>query len=153
MRCERCGWEWDPNKSQPAPEIVGLPPGTSYPPLPLLHPPHPVDRCPSPFAIGDTVWWDMGGKAPDLPPILATFIGLSGFTGPEFNLENDEWVPVNDGGAPFEGSLLLESTSVLKEHIPYLGDFLEAESSEVVANIRDCTDVERWPTLVAEEPR
>ena len=153
MRCDRCGWEWDPEKLQEIPEITGWPDDVEHPPLPPLHPPHPVDRCPSPYAKGDMLWWDMGGRAPDLPPILATFTKLAAFTGPEFRLEDGQWISLNDGGAPCEALIILEPPSVTQDHVPYLEDFLNSEETALLVHLRDCTPVARWPVLICGEPR
>jgi len=85
--CERCGLQ----VSDELPRI-GWPEDPSWPPLPPEANPHPPERCCSPFAIGDDLYWDLGGRLPDLPPVSVVFLGLTEFDGPTFRLEEGAWV-------------------------------------------------------------
>jgi hypothetical protein len=92
--------------------------------------------------VGDTVWLSV---TPDLPPVRGIFTQLGCFTGPEYELAGGEWKTVDEGGRPAEALLTLIPDSVLKEHLPYLEDYLEDEQLRV--DISDCTAYERWPVL------
>jgi len=144
--CPRCGWTRGPNAVYPPPEIHCWPPNMAPPPpLPTLTDPHPEDGCPSPLEIGDLVWWDLGGVAPDLPPVQGTFVGLDGFTGPVFALSSDnKWVLEHSAIKPHAAKIRLKPGSVLQEHLGVYDNLLE---EDLVIRLDELTVVDRWPVL------
>lgn len=144
MRCERCGWELDTQVNYPPPDMSGLPPNLPpLPPLPTLGAPH-TGACPSPYRIGQEVWWDLGGATPDLPPVLGYFTGLAGFAGPSYVLEGNKW---SKEGAQFEicaAKIKLLPESVLQEHLDVFSNLLD---EELEVRFDDLTVAERWPVL------
>ena len=143
MKCERCGWEQDSNDPPAPPEIEGwpefLPPP---PPLPDLGSPHPVGVCPSPWKIGDVLYYDMAGGFPDLPPIRAYFAGINSFSSPSYYLDGDSWVVEEPGYALNGAKIILDKKSVHPD-LPYTGD-----ETGMVVLFANLTAAERWPVIV-----
>lgn len=144
MKCDRCGWDQDPNEIRLPPEIEGwpeeLPPP---PPLPNLGPPHPTGVCPSPFEIGEQVWWDVAEACPDLPPIRGFFAGLHSFNSPSYTLEDGAWVVRGTGYGLAGAWLIVDKSSVLPGHP-------EFDEGKLAVRFNDLTSVGRWPVSVGD---
>lgn len=148
MKCSRCGW--DPVNQQPGPtEVQDWPDHLAKPPpLPAVPDPHPPgSACPSPYAVGDKVWWALGGVAGDLPPIKGTFKRLTQFEGPEFELENGAWKSVAEVKAS-AGFLVLDESTILQEHHDLFGAKLAEKAKEFPVSFNFCVPVAKWPILM-----
>ncbi len=130
------------------PEVIDWPANLPPPPpLPVPPDPHPTDvACPSPFAMGDKVWWTLGGAGEDLPPIKGTFKKLTQFDGPEFVLEDGRWKHVRSPVAS-RGHICLDETTILFEHRLLLGDKLSSAADLPVA-LNFCVPVAHWPIVM-----
>ena len=139
--CERCGWE---HVELPPPEIEDWPEDLPPPPpLPSSMEQHPAGVCCSPFAIGASVFWDLGGANPDLPPILGRFQKLVEIVGPTYHLEGRNWV-MDSSPKPVRAIFCVEASSIIQEHKEIFGPTLK-EPFET--NICCLTAAARWPVL------
>jgi hypothetical protein len=93
-------------------------------------------RCHSPFEIGDSVWWDIQGACPDLPPVRGLFVGLSDY--------------FEEKGQPAGAMLKIIPDSVLKEHVEAMPSVFSNE--QITVPCANCTPIERWPSVVVGEP-
>jgi hypothetical protein len=144
MKCERCGWDFARPHNIPEPKL----PGWKLPPLPPYKP-HPIGLCPSPFAIGDTVYWNLAGRDDDLPPIRGRFSCLTAFVGPEYDLNNGVWRekmrPI-----PSKGVFEIDGSSVSAQHINLLGSQLQEEWRCFPVDLEDIVPAAHWPTVLCE---
>jgi len=144
MKCERCGWDTERRPLKPL-EVTNWPEGLPAPPPLPDYEPH-GNTCPSPFAVGDVVYWDMGGLAEDLPPILGRFICLTHFHGPDFRLDDGVWVQEGET-FPTLGIIEINEASVLQEHREIIGPDLDEKKLCFPVLLGECHPAVKWPVL------
>ncbi len=148
MKCKRCRWDFarpvleSPSVPEELFEQIGL---KDLPTFPEFRP-HPEDSCPCPLAYGDTVFWNLGGADPDLPPIKGGFLALKGFCGPDYQLVDGAWKLVFEP-IPSRAVICIDMHSVLKEHVDIFGDDLLGTRECYEVEIGDLVLAEKWPVL------
>lgn len=144
MSCGRCGW--DPERLPPEEKTVAnWPPHLPVPPPLPPYEPH-TWKCPCLFSVNDEVYWDMGGKADDLPPIRGHFKALIEFYGPEWDLVDGIWVQVT-AAIPTQGIVELDRSSVLQVHLDLLGAEMKVFGDLASLQIHELVPAVHWPVL------
>jgi len=143
MSCQHCGWDGSDRKP-PAVNLEDWPEGV--PPPPPLPPfaRHPEHSCPSPFKIGDEVFWT-GEAGADLPPVQAVFLELTGFCGPQFVLKPTGWEIIR-AAVPAVAKIRVEEELLLPEHRRVYPEFAVIEDHYKVL-FKDLTLRKKWPVM------
>ena len=143
MKCERCGWAGSNPKALQM-KLVDWPahlPPPLPPPTVLRHAQH----CPSCFKVGDEVYWDCGDG--NLPPIRGTFIRITEFKGPDFELEPDGTWTVKATAVPSTVAICIDKTSVIEDHRFVVGTEIDTVADEFMVDYSDIELASKWPVL------
>lgn len=143
--CTRCGWDCSLEYQLPD-KIEGWPSDLPCPPLPpefvINHP----EVCPSPFEVGEKLYWDLDGEDPHGPPLLVRFKKLEEIASGDFTLKEGKWVRISEPSA-YLAVVRAEPEGIQPSHEETYGEVL---MQDMIVMISGLTAASRWPALEIE---